>query len=159
MMKKWILSAALLLAAGGLQAQEVFDTLLEKASQVVNTNDVNDYNTKINYFYFTALNYMKTQARPQDAAQYKVLDEQALAMQAFVTDFIGWMARTKDEDLRLRGINLFIEASADHPFFGDKDKETTESFVGDSNYITPFSLDTDWVTAHAAVKEELEKLK
>ena len=51
-MKKWILSAALLLAAGGLQAQEVFDTLLEKASQVVNTNDVNDYNTKINYFYF-----------------------------------------------------------------------------------------------------------
>ena len=79
-MKKWILSAALLLAAGGLQAQEVFDTLLEKASQVVNTNDVNDYNTKINYFYFTALNYMKTQARPQDAAQYKVLDEQALAM-------------------------------------------------------------------------------
>ena len=158
-MKKWILSAALLMAANCLQAQEVFNTLLEKASEVVNTNDVNDYNTKINYFYLTALNYMKTQANPQDAAQFKVLDEQALAMQAYVTDFISWMSKTRDEDLRRQGIQLFIDASAEHPFFNDQDKETTDSFINDSNYITPFSLDTDWMAAHQAVKENLEKLK
>ena len=69
-MKKWILSAALLLSASYMQGQEVFNTLLEKASHVVNTNDVNDYNTKINYFYYTALNYMKSQAKPENAAQY-----------------------------------------------------------------------------------------
>ena len=103
-MKKWILSAALFMAANCMQAQDVFNTLLEKASHEVNTNDANDYNTKINYFYLTALNYMKTKAAPQDIAQWKVLDEQALAMQAYVTDFIGWMSRTRDEELRRRGI-------------------------------------------------------
>ena len=50
-MKKWILSAALFMAANCMQAQDVFNTLLEKASHEVNTNDANDYNTKINYFY------------------------------------------------------------------------------------------------------------
>ncbi len=158
-MKKWILSAALFMAANCMQAQDVFNTLLEKASHEVNTNDANDYNTKINYFYLTALNYMKTKAAPQDIAQWKVLDEQALAMQAYVTDFIGWMSRTCDEELRRRGIQAFIEASAAHPFFDDKDTETTESFVDDSSYITPFSLDTDWIAAHEAVKEALAKLK
>lgn len=158
-MKKWILSAALFMAANCMQAQDVFNTLLEKASHEVNTNDANDYNTKINYFYLTALNYMKTKAAPQDIAQWKVLDEQALAMQAYVTDFIGWMSRTRDEELRRRGIQTFIEASAAHPFFDDKDTETTESFVDDSSYITPFSLDTDWIAAHEAVKEALAKLK
>ena len=80
-------------------------------------------------------------------------------MQAYVTDFIGWMSRTRDEELRRRGIQAFIEASAAHPFFDDKDTETTESFVDDSSYITPFSLDTDWIAAHEAVKEALAKLK
>ena len=158
-MKKWILSAALLVSANCIQAQEVFDTLLEKASRVVNTNDVNDYNTKINYFYFTALNYMKSKAKPQDAAQYKVLDEQALAMQAYVTDFIAWISRTKDEQLRRKGVELFARTSAGHPFFNDKDFETVGSFIDDPNYITPFSLDTDWVAAHDKVKKELAKLK
>lgn len=158
-MKKWILSAALLISTAGVQAQEIFNTLLEKSSQVVNTNDVNDYNTKINYFYFTALNYMKTQAKPQDAAQYKILDEQALAMQSYVTDFVAWISKTKDEDLRRKGIEVFVKASTEHPFFKDKDTETTESFINDTNYITPFSLDTDWIAAHQAVNKELKKLK
>lgn len=159
-MKKWIFSAALLImTANCIQAQEVFDTLREKASHIVNTNDVNDYNTKINYFYLTALNYMKMKASPQDATQWKILDEQALAMQAYVSEFIGWMSRTQDADLRRRGIQLFIDTSAEHPFFNDKDTETTQSFVSDSDYLTPFSLDTDWVAAHAAIKEALGKLK
>lgn len=159
-MKKWIFSAALLImTANCIQAQEVFDTLREKASHIVNTNDVNDYNTKINYFYLTALNYMKMKASPQDATQWKILDEQALAMQAYVSEFIGWMSRTQDADLRRRGIQLFIDTSAEHPFFNDKDTETTQSFVSDSDYLTPFSLDTDWVAAHASIKEALGKLK
>lgn len=158
-MKKWILSAALFVSASCIQAQEVFNTLLEKASEVVNTNDINDYNTKINYFYFTALNYMKSQAKPQNTAQYKVLDEQALAMQAYVTDFIAWISQTKDEERRRKGVEVFVKTSADHPFFNDKDLETVSSFIDDSNYITPFSLDTDWVTAHKEVKKELAKLK
>ena len=157
-MKKWILSVALLISASGMQAQEIFNTLLNKASQVVNENDANDYNTKINYFYFTALNYMKTKVKPQDVAQYKVLDEQALAMQTYVTEFIGWISRTKDADLRRKGIELFVKTSISHPFFDDKDSETTGSFIDDTNYITPFSLDTDWVKAKSIVDKELPKL-
>lgn len=158
-MKKWILPTVLFVTANYIQAQEVFNTLLEKASYVVNTNDVNDYSTKINYFYLTALNYMKTKADPHDTAQWKILDEQALAMQTYVSDFIDWMSRTRDEKLRRRGIQFFIDASAGHPFFNDKDTETTQSFVSDPAYLTPFSLDTDWMAAHATVKEALAKLK
>ena len=63
-MKKWILSAALFMAANCMQAQDVFNTLLEKASHEVNTNDANDYNTKINYFYLTALNLHENESCP-----------------------------------------------------------------------------------------------
>lgn len=155
-MKKWIFILALL-STPALQAQEVFNTLLDKAWQVVNTKDANDYEAKINYFYVTALNYMKGKIGQADEVQYKIMDEQAIAMQNYVTDFFKYMGTVKDEDERRKVISLFIETSVDNSFFNDKDDETTESFINDSNYITPFKLDTDWVTAYKEIKKKMQK--
>lgn len=157
-MKRWIIIGAFVSFATCMQAQDVFNTLLNQAAVTVNTHDANDYTTKVNYFYLTALNYMKSEARPQNATQYKILDEQALAMRQFVTRFINWISHTPNEKLRRKGIRLFLKHGSSHPFFKDKDKETIYSFIGDPNYITPFSLDTDWVTAYQAVEKKLAKL-
>ncbi len=158
-MKKYIILLTLLtFSFSGIQAQEIFHTLLDKANTIVNENSINDYNTKVYYFYSTALNYLQTKIKPKNTAQYQILDEQALAMQTFVSNFIKWMAETKDTSLRKKGIQIFINASADHPFFNDKDKETVESFINDPNYITPFRLDTDWVTASQVVQAKLSAI-
>ncbi len=155
-MKKWIFILALL-STPALQAQEVFNTLLDKAWQVVNTKDANDYETKINYFYVTALNYMKGKMGEADEIQYKILDDQAIAMQNYVTDFFKYMGAVKDENERREIISLFIETSTGNPFFNDKDDETTKSFISDPNYITPFKLDTDWIKAYKEIREKIQK--
>lgn len=156
-MRKWMLLLMVLSSVSCLKAQEVFGTILEKATSVVNSEDRNDYNTKINYFYYTELNYMKNKAKAANEAGLKVLDEQAYAMQEFVTDFFKQMASAND-DKRKSVIDIYIKASLENPLFDDKDKETTLSFISDPEYITPFSLDTDWVTAHKAAKKALKKL-
>ena len=156
-MKKWILMLMVFSSVSCLKAQEVFNTILEKATSVVNSEDRNDYNTKISYFYYTELNYMKYKAKASYQAGFKILDEQAYAMQEFVTDFFKQMAMASD-DKRKNVITVFINASLENPLFDDKDTETTQSFISDPEYITPFSLDTDWVAAHKAAKKTLKKM-
>lgn len=156
-MKKWILMLMVFSSVSCLKAQEVFNTILEKATSVVNSEDRNDYNTKISYFYYTELNYMKNKAKASNQAGFKILDEQAYAMQEFVTDFFKQMAMASD-DKRKNVITVFINASLENPLFDDKDTETTQSFISDPKYITPFSLDTDWVAAHKAAKKTLKKM-
>lgn len=157
-MKKWIIIGFLIAFSAQIQAQETYNTLLNQAAVAVNTHDANDYTTKVNYFYLTALNYMISEMKPQDAAQYRILDEQALAMHRFVSRFIDWISHTPHEKLRRKGIKAFLKHGSSHPFFNDKDKETTLSFIGDPNYITPFSLDTDWVAANQGVDKTLNRL-
>jgi len=156
-MKKWIVMLMFFSPTFSLKAQEVFNTILEKATSVVNSEDRNDYNTKINYFYYTELNYMKNKSKASNQAGFKVLDEQAYAMQEFVTDFFKQMASANDNK-RKSVIDIFVKASLENPLFDDKDTETTHSFISDPEYITPFSLDTDWVSAHKTVKKALKKI-
>ncbi len=156
-MKKWILLLMIVSSTSYIKAQEVFSMILENATNVVNTEDRNDYNTKINYFYYTELNYMKMKSKASNDAAYKVLDDQAYAMQEFVTDFFKQMAAVSD-DKRKDVVEAFIKASLGNPLFDDKDTDTTHSFISDPEYITPFSLDTDWVSAHKAAKKSLKKL-
>ena len=156
-MKKWILILMIFSSVSYLKAQEVFNTMLEKATSVVNSEDRNDYNTKINYFYYTELNYMKNKSKASNQAGFKVLDEQAYAMQEFVTDFFKQMAAANDKN-RKNVIKIFVNATRENPHFDDKDNQTTLSFVSDPEYITPFSLNTDWIVAHKEAKKALKKL-
>ena len=100
---------------------------------------------------------MKNKSKASNQAGFKILDEQAYAMQEFVTDFFKQMAMASD-DKRKNVITVFINASLENPLFDDKDTETTQSFISDPEYITPFSLDTDWVAAHKAAKKTLKKM-
>lgn len=157
-MKKRIIIGIFIAFSVQMQAQDTFHTLLNQAAIAVNTHDANDYTTKVNYFYLTALNYMLSEMKPQDTAQFRILDEQALAMHRFVSRFIDWISHTSNEKLRRKGIKAFLKHGSSHPFFNDKDKDTTLSFIGDPNYITPFSLDTDWTAAYQGVDRALNRL-
>ena len=50
-------------------------------------------------------------------------------------------------------ITVFRNASINHPLFNDMDKELILSYYNNENYLTRFSLDTDWVKALAVVRE------
>ena len=49
-------------------------------------------------------------------------------------------------------LECVIDASLKNSKFNDMEKEITYAYVDKPNYITPFSLDTDWLKALEEVK-------
>ena len=141
---------------GALSAQEVFNYVFEGASRVVN-NPSSSYTTlRIAQFKLTALTYLQSKAfETREQVTEDFLNTQAYYMNEFVTSFVALFVDEKlarePEELKKR-ILLYTDASLSNPLFGDTDKETTLSYIGDSESLTPFSLDTDWEKACAAVK-------
>jgi len=158
-MKKHLLLLLFLpLLPAPAKAQEVYNFVLESATRVVNSPTSNFTQTRIAQFKRTALLYLRRKAferREQVTEQF--LNEQAYCMSEFIALFFGEIL--KDNSLpdakRKRKIMLFMDASASNPLFGDTDLETVHSYIKEGTELTPFSLDTDWTKAYAAVQAEL----
>ena len=84
----------------------------------------------------------------------QLLNEQSLAMHEFVQLYTQRLARAKKKTDRDVIITLFRNASITNPLFNDMDKDLILSYYNNDNYLTQFSLDTNWVKALEAVKKE-----
>ena len=51
---------------------------------------------------------------------------------------------------------IFLDATVSNPLFGDTDEEVIYAYIKEGTELTPFSLDTDWQKAFAAVKSQLK---
>jgi hypothetical protein len=49
-----------------------------------------------------------------------------------------------------------VDATVSNPLFNDTDEETIYAFIQEGTELTPFSLDTDWQKALAAVVAQLK---
>ena len=163
-MKKLLLIAVLSgMLFTNVKAQDVYNEILKTSLQVAE-NEKNDIETrKIATFKFDALNYMKQKVIPEvlkDTTDLKTmnkvinqLNQQSYAMYQFINYFcerISGASKKKDKEIV---IALFTNASLNNPMFNDTDKDLVLAYYNNENYITRFSLDTDWEKALQQVRK------
>ena len=81
-----------------------------------------------------------------------MLDRQAYALYDFIDTFTQRLAKATKTSQRDEVIAVYRNASINNPWFNDSDKDLVWSYYNNANYITQFSLDTNWEKADAQVK-------
>ena len=162
-MKKILMTAAVLLLTASANAQDVFKLLLQDAKTVAEDKSKDLETRKIATFKYDELSYMAMQVRDdvlRDSTDLDffnrtvtMLNEQSFAMYEFIEFYFERLAAAKKKEERDIVITVFRNASINHPLFNDMDKELILSYYNNENYLTRFSLDTDWVKALAVVRE------
>ncbi len=155
-MKKLVLIAMVLLATSSAKAQEIYDYLLDKAELVINNPNSSEFDLKVAQFKFTAMRYFRKNIIQQEggiSAQW--LDEQALALNEFVTNYLMDLSKNShlNEKARKAIVMRYCEASRNHAMFKNADKKESEAFIVDKGGYTPFCLNTNWVEAVNSMKE------
>lgn len=149
---------ALLLCMTSISAngQEVYQEILRLSKKAVSDPSKSTQIKKINLFKVDELNYMamKTKEVMPDSA-VTVLDYQAFALYEFINLYMDKMGKTDKKKEKTTILNIFKSASINNPRFFDMDKPLVLSYYNNDNYLTQFSLDTDWVKALAEVRRML----
>jgi hypothetical protein len=88
-MKKIFVIAMLLTATiTKISAQEIYDYLLDKSEQVIDNPESKDFDLKVAQFKVTAMRYFRKNIILQEGSVSSTwLDEQALALNEFVTSY------------------------------------------------------------------------
>ena len=151
-MKKTLITLLVLVASvTGIQAQNLYKTVYDKAMAVVNNPASSDEEIQINQFKVTALNYMSMMVKKRGLAKDSYFyDSQAVNLASFVTDFQANLekARTLSPSKRTEIIKIYTDACKYNPMFKDTDKEKVNCYVNDKRTLTPFCIDTDWEKAY-----------
>ncbi len=143
-------------------AQDIYNALLNDAKKAAENPKSNPVSRKIAQFKRVGLEYIKEKAFKSDKeVTVKFLDDQAYYMNQFVSSFIrdALVNTSLSKSEKKKRILLFIDASGSNRLFNDPDREVADAYVTTEGQLTPFSLDTDWVKAYAAVQSVLEKGK
>lgn len=144
-----------------LQAQQLYNEVLQKAEKVVNDPRADEVSIKVNHFKSTALRYTKTMAfKTRESVTTQFLDLQAYYLSDFLTRFFKELSGMQDSDEKARKTCVweYVNISVSNPLFETADKDLTESFLKDKDNLTPFSLNTDWEKACQAL-DEREQLR
>lgn len=156
-MKKLIIMTLLMMGTCTMQAQEVYDYLLDKSEQIIDNPQSKDFDLKIAQFKVTAMRYFRKHIIQQEGSISSIwLDEQALALNEFVTNYLIELAKNSHatEKTRMKIVLKYCRASENHAMFKKVDKEEAEAFISDKGGYTPFSLNTNWVEALAEAKND-----
>ena len=159
MLKKIFTLMIVVLSASTLQAQEIYNFVLESAQRTINNCSSSDTQVSIAQFKNTALVYLKSQAfAQQEEVSEDFLNTQAYYMSEFVTLFFSEVVEVQKKGKKVmeKTMLLFMEASLANPLFPDMDEETTLSYVNDPMSLTRFSLNTDWQKAYETAKAKLK---
>lgn len=157
MMKKLILLLLLIPVCNNMQAQEVYDYLLDKQEQTLNNVRATDFELKVAQFQYTAMRYFRKNGIQIYGKVTDVwLDTQALSLSQFLTYFFQQirLSSTGPKEVREKILKTFIKACEENPMFSVYNKEEAESFVNDKGGYTPFSLNTDWEKALKVVEQK-----
>lgn len=156
-MKKLILMLVLFCACVmNTQAQEIFKEVknLEKQAETLASDTTKTMEArKVACFKYDAIYYLIDKASQEDDFSEYELGQQTNAMIEFVNLYVkrlGDARKQKDKDIIKA---QFRAATTNNSLFNDVDKEVIYSYVDNENFITQFSLDTDWVKALEEVKQ------
>lgn len=157
---KYVITFVIMLLANmaKARAQDVYNYVLNNATNIVNSPTSGFTQTQIAQFKRTALIYLKQKAFEQrDTVTVEFLNTQAFYLSEFIALFFDEIIKSKklDEEKRRERILLFMDASVSNPLFVDLDEGMTMSFITSGGEITPFCLNTDWEKAYLAAKSQI----
>lgn len=138
--------------ASQASAQDIYNevkNLMDGYLKVKNDTTQNLETRKIATFKWDAIYYMVYQA--SDETEWE-LGSQTNAMIDFVNLFLQRMKDARGNKDKQLVIAKFKNASLENSRYNDTDKETIYAYVDHPDFLTQFSLDTDWVKALEAVK-------
>lgn len=157
----FFLLAMTLFMAAPAKAQDVANEIKRISKAVVDDSKQDLQIRRIAYFKVNVIDYMKMKVRDEvmkDTNNLKVfndnmkmINEQSYAMYEFVNLFIKRLSESSKKDIV---IAKFKNASLNNPLFNDMDLELVQSYVNNEDYLTRFSLDTDWIKALEEVRSQ-----
>lgn len=154
---KRILFILILLYGWGvsLSAQEVYQKIMRLSKKVAEDKSKDLETRKVATFKVDELKYMAMKTRElMPDSTVRVLDVQAYAMYDFVNLFLRRLGEAKKKSAKEAVIARFRTASINNSRFNDMDRDLVLSYYDNSNYLTRFSLDTDWVKALAEIRSQ-----
>lgn len=181
-MKRIILSMLMLLGVvTGIQAQDVqapdvqqgegqprvFQQIHDKAYKIANDTKEDISVRKLAIFRVDAINYLSSKTlsaitdttRHLSCAEIASLNNQLDSMAYFMYDYQNLFnkeyRRAKNSKQKARIVKIFRDVSINNPLYNDPDRQFVLSYYNSDNFLTQFSLDTNWVRAVAEVKERL----
>lgn len=157
MKKLFIILALACISVLSTSAQEIYDEVrrIEKEAKAFANDTKNNLEArKIATFKYDAIYYLIDKASQEPLFSEYELGVQTNAMIEFVNLFVSKLStlkKNKDKDM-LKAV--FRTATINNSLFNDVDKEVIYSYVDNENFITQFSLDTDWPKALAEVQSK-----
>ena len=76
-------------------------------------------------------------------------------MYQFVNLFVKRLAESNKKEAKEVVMTRFRNASINNPLFNDMDLDLVLSYYNNPEYLTRFSLDTDWMKALEEVRDKL----
>ena len=171
-MKKMILLATLFVAfALNAQSQAVFKEIYNSSNKVLNDTHEDVGVRKIALFKVDVLTYLNTKTLEalsdstvelsnEDLAHLLAQrDSQAYYMYDYLNLFVQQYSRAQKERDKAAVLKMFRDASINYPLYNDPNREFVLAYYNREDFLTQFSLDTDWIKANADVRKRLKEAK
>lgn len=149
-MKQIILLLLASIVSISTQAQDIFHEVktLQKTYQSFSEDTTqNIEKRKIAVFKADAIYYLTEKAAQTDDFTEYQLGAQTDAMIEFVNLFVKRISSARKADDQQVIKAKFKAYTTSHSLFHDMEKEIAYAYVDNDNFLTQFSLDTDWVEA------------
>lgn len=152
-MKKIITLMLFCVFAAQASAQDIFNEvkrLMDGYQKVKNDTTQNLDVRKIATFKWDAIYYMVYQATDETEDELGV---QVSSMIDFVNLYLKKLKDSKGKQDKEIIASKFKNATIENARFNDQDKEVIYAYVDNPDFLTQFSLDTDWEKALEEVKK------
>jgi hypothetical protein len=152
-MKKIITLMLFCVFAAQASAQDIFNEvkrLMDGYQKVKNDTTQNLDVRKIATFKWDAIYYMVYQATDETEDELGV---QVSSMIDFVNLYLKKLKDAKGKQDKEIIASKFKNATIENARFNDQDKEVIYAYVDNPDFLTQFSLDTDWEKALEEVKK------
>lgn len=158
-MKTFLITLIFALFTMGATAQEIYKIVYQNAEQIINDPNSGITKTKIAQFKVSQLTYLYQKAfETMPEVTDRFLDVQAYYLTEFMALYQAELVNSSKDtpEERAKKVMIFLDATVSNPLFNDTDEETIYAYIKEGTELTPFSLDTDWQKALAAVKAQLK---
>lgn len=169
-MKKIMITATMLIAfAMNAQSQAVFKEIYNLSNATLNDTHEDVGVRKLALFKVDVLTYINTKTLEAMSDSTKELsneelahlfaqrDSQAYYMYDFLNLFVQQYGRAQKEREKAAVVKMFRDVSINYPLYNDPNREFVLAYYNREDFLTQFSLDTDWVKANAEVRRRLKE--